>query len=145
MNKPAFIWIKSVNAEHPINKAKPDECREARLPLFFSFFFWIFLGYGLHLHWVWVFFFNLLDAETQGAGSCFNWQLATGNYLFGTPATPALICLRLCWALDAVGSRWPLENPLATKLRVFVSICLQGGRGGREKKNDESDEHLLRR
>jgi hypothetical protein len=37
MNKPACTWIKSVNAEHPINEVKSDKCRKCRLPLFFLF------------------------------------------------------------------------------------------------------------
>jgi hypothetical protein len=37
MNNPAYTWIKSANAEHPINKVKSDKIRKCRLPLFFHF------------------------------------------------------------------------------------------------------------
>jgi hypothetical protein len=37
MNNPVYTWIKSVNAEHPINKGRSDKIRKCRLPLFFSF------------------------------------------------------------------------------------------------------------
>ena len=37
MNNPAYTWIKSVNADSPINKAKSDKIRKCRLSLFFSF------------------------------------------------------------------------------------------------------------
>jgi hypothetical protein len=37
MNNPAYTWIKSVNAEHPVNKVKSDKYRKCRLSLFFPF------------------------------------------------------------------------------------------------------------
>jgi hypothetical protein len=37
MNHPAYTWIKSVNADSPINKVKSDKIRKCRLSLFFSF------------------------------------------------------------------------------------------------------------
>ena len=37
MNNPAYTWIKSVNADNPINKVKSDKIRKCRLALFFSF------------------------------------------------------------------------------------------------------------
>jgi hypothetical protein len=34
MNNPAYTWIKSVNADSPINKEKSDKIRKSRRPIF---------------------------------------------------------------------------------------------------------------
>jgi hypothetical protein len=41
MNNPAYTWIKSVNADSPINKGTSEKIRNADAP-FFSFFFFFF-------------------------------------------------------------------------------------------------------
>jgi hypothetical protein len=37
MNNPAYTWIKSVNADNPVNKVKSDKIRKCRLSLFLFF------------------------------------------------------------------------------------------------------------
>jgi hypothetical protein len=42
MNNPAYTWIKSVNADSPINKEKSDKIPENAGASFFFFFFFFF-------------------------------------------------------------------------------------------------------